>query len=146
MIRSSAFMRGEGTRAEVSRSTAAFRPWRSCTIPFHHGDAEIQWKKANARADKGNKVPERPATASRHAGRARLVIALHLLRLIMSSQCVDNRLQLPVHHLLKLVNGEADAMIGKPVLRKVVCPDLLRAVARSDHLLAFFGQRILLFL
>lgn len=33
-------MRGEGTRAAVSRSTAVFKTWRSCTILFHHGDIE----------------------------------------------------------------------------------------------------------
>jgi hypothetical protein len=34
-------MRGEGTRAAVSRSTAVFKTWRSCTILFHHGEREL---------------------------------------------------------------------------------------------------------
>src|ERR1700675_2936789 len=36
MMRSSAFRRGEGTWAEVSRSIAAFRACRSRTSLFHH--------------------------------------------------------------------------------------------------------------
>ncbi len=42
-------MRGEGTRAAVSRSTAVFKTWRSCTILFHHGDIE---KNEHERIDK----------------------------------------------------------------------------------------------
>jgi hypothetical protein len=37
-------MRGEGTFALVSSSTAAFKAWRSCTSLFHHGDAEARKK------------------------------------------------------------------------------------------------------
>jgi len=37
-------MRGEGTRAAVSRSTAAFRAWRSCTLLFHHGAGDCRSK------------------------------------------------------------------------------------------------------
>src|SRR5258708_39277418 len=44
MMRSSAFMRGEGTPAAVRRSTAAFRDGRSCTSLFHHGDVEARKK------------------------------------------------------------------------------------------------------
>src|ERR1700681_2601354 len=38
MRSSSAFMRGEGTPADVRRSNAEFREWRSCTSLFQHGD------------------------------------------------------------------------------------------------------------
>jgi hypothetical protein len=41
-------MRGEGTCAEVSRSTAALRARRSCTTLFHHRDTETQ-RKTNGR-------------------------------------------------------------------------------------------------
>ena len=37
-------MRGEGTLADVRRSTADFREWRSCTSLFHHGDLEARRK------------------------------------------------------------------------------------------------------
>ena len=59
-------------------------------------------------------------------------------------QRINNRLKLSIHHLVKLVEGEADAMIRKPVLREVVRADFLRAVAGADHLLAFFGEGVLL--
>jgi hypothetical protein len=38
-------MRGDGTCADVSRSTAAFRAGRSCTVLFHHsfhGDGRVR--------------------------------------------------------------------------------------------------------
>jgi len=37
-------MRGEGTRADVSRSIAESRVWRSCTLLFHHGSGGIAKK------------------------------------------------------------------------------------------------------
>src|SRR5467141_354018 len=53
MMRSSAFMRGEGTLADVRRSTADFREWRSCTSLFHHGDLEAR-RKTNDRKIEGH--------------------------------------------------------------------------------------------
>ncbi len=41
-------MRADGTPAEVSRSTAEFKAWRSCTLLFHHGVAETR-RKTNER-------------------------------------------------------------------------------------------------
>ena len=41
-------MRGEGTRAAVSRSIAEFKAWRSCTLLFHHGVTETR-RKTNER-------------------------------------------------------------------------------------------------
>jgi hypothetical protein len=37
-------MRGEGTCAAVSRSTAEFRACFNCTTLFHHGDTETRRK------------------------------------------------------------------------------------------------------
>src|SRR6266404_5356565 len=53
MMSSSAFMRGEGTAADVRRSTAALREWRSCTSLFHHGDLEAR-RKTNDRKIEGH--------------------------------------------------------------------------------------------
>ncbi len=39
-------------------------------------------------------------------------LLLKLLCLIMRSQRINNRLQLPVHYLLELMNGETDAVVG----------------------------------
>src|SRR5436190_16564051 len=41
---------------------------------------------------------------------------------------VHQRLDVTIHHGLKVVCREADAMIRDSALRKVVCPDLRRAV------------------
>src|SRR5271170_6159968 len=102
MMRSSAFMRGEGTRAEVSRSTALFRAWRSCTTLFHHRDTEAQrkTKRQTKRELERHTGPEstaaprttndeRPATVSHHARR----FLLELLGLIVRGQGIDHRLQ-----------------------------------------------------
>src|SRR5713226_9145617 len=107
MMSSSAFMRGEGTPAAVRCSTAAFRDGRSCTSLFHHGDASTA-KKVKSR---GQECPRHTTLALNlplHANDRRRQIAVHharrllrdLLRLIVRDQGVDNRLQLPVHHLL----------------------------------------------
>src|SRR5713226_4031516 len=169
MMSSSAFIRGEGTPADVRRSTAAFRACLNCTYLFHHGEAETRRKTNEGRIERSTRVfmvstelferrhlpsfarlgrarapvPTRARTTALHHARRLL---LHLLRLIVRGQCIDNRLQLSVHHLLELMNGEADAMIREAVLREIVSPYLLRAVAGPYHLLAFFRQRVLLLL
>jgi hypothetical protein len=76
---------------------------------------------------RGCPSPHEPYTtrALHHARR----LLLHLLRLIMGDQRVDDWLQLAIHYLLELVNGEADAMIGEPVLGKIVGANLFGAVA-----------------
>src|SRR6266403_2811873 len=117
MMSSSAFMRGEGTPAAVRRSTAAFRDWRSCTSLFHHGDLEARRKTNDRKIEESLRVHScfragscrallgldgrgRPSphttTTSHHPSR----LLLHLLRLIVRDQGVDNRLQFAVHHLL----------------------------------------------
>src|ERR1039458_1565091 len=117
MISSSAFMRDEGTRAVVSRSTAELRAWRSCTFLFHHGDTETR-RKTNERRLRGRaKIRWRIRLPGAHRYRAVLGLdgakprhhtnspharrfPLQLLRLIVRDQRVDNRLQLAIHHLL----------------------------------------------
>src|SRR5208282_2647519 len=105
---------------------------------FHHGDTETQrhrdtetQRKTDARKIEVEQtttlIPpgERPTTSDRrppshHAGR----FLLQLFRLEVRDQSVNQRLELTVHHLLELVNGEADAVVGEPVLRKVVGANL----------------------
>ncbi len=41
--------------------------------------------------------------------------------------------QVAVHDARQVVDGQADPVVGDPVLREVVGPDLVRAVARPDH-------------
>src|SRR5258706_9334066 len=71
-------------------------------------------------------------------------LLLHLLRLIVSRKRLDDRLQLPVHHLLQLVHGQANTMVGHAVLGEIVGADLLAAVAAAHLLLALLGQGLLL--
>jgi hypothetical protein len=114
-------MRGEGTCALISRSTAEFRAWRSCTVLFHHGDAEknqIRGEARNCRSfcsessgamaqtaaelrsawTAGADVPTQPWTgegARPHTIRASHNaggLLLQLLRLIVRGQRFDNRL------------------------------------------------------
>jgi len=113
-------MRGEGTPADVRRSTAEFRDWRSCTSLFHHGDtstaknnrkkieesheslsrmqSRFERRQLPSCARLGRARAPRPhtTTTSHHACR----LLLHLLGLIVRDERVDNRLQLAVHHLL----------------------------------------------
>src|SRR5450432_209612 len=70
---------------------------------------------------------------------------LKFFRLVVRGERLDQRLNFPVHHLLELVDGEADAVVGKPVLREIVGADFLAAVAGADHCFALLGQRGLLF-
>src|ERR1035441_7942367 len=99
MIRSSAFMRGEGICTEVSHWLAAFRDWRSCTSLFHHGCPKTRGKqRETATADLGGNNRAGPddgcrpllvSVRTRHTSRdvatsdgcqsASLVVALHLL-------------------------------------------------------------------
>ncbi len=126
-MRSSAFIRGEGTRAEVRRSTAAFRLWRSCTSLFHHGDAESR-RKSNGRTVRTTQLALLRSTGQPGAAVPTKTFGLHccycflleLLRLIVGRQRVDDRLQLSVHHLLELVDGETDAVVGQPILGEIV--------------------------
>ncbi len=108
-------MRGEGTSARVRRSIAEFKARFSCTYLFHHGDgghAEKQNKRKGespqAQSTSRATNDERLTTTLHHAR----CLLLHLLRLIMRGQSIDNRLEFPVHHLFELVNGKADAMVG----------------------------------
>src|SRR6185312_7131827 len=58
----------------------------------------------------------------------------------------DQRLKFPVHDLLQLMHGQADAMVGDAILGKIVGADFFAAVTGAHHGLALFGQRILLLL
>src|SRR5580704_4844076 len=64
---------------------------------------------------------------------------LHFFRLKVRSQRFDQGLQFPIHDFLKLVDSQANPVIGHPVLWEVVGPNLLAAIARAHHRLAFLG-------
>ena len=73
-------------------------------------------------------------------------LGLKFLRLIMRPQGVDELIDLAFHHEIELVNGQADAMVGYAILLEVICADLLRAVAGTDHRFAFRRESIVLLL
>jgi len=50
-------MRGEGTCAAVSCSTAAFRDWRSCTVLFQHGKAKRGFRRRTHRKPRFSSYP-----------------------------------------------------------------------------------------
>ena len=54
----------------------------------------------------------------------------------MQAERVDELGELPLHHRIQLVQGQVDAMVRRPVLRKIVRADLLRPVPGSDLALA----------
>src|SRR5207245_1763756 len=67
---------------------------------------------------------------------------------LVGEQGVHQLVQLPHQHLVQLVEGEADAMVGHPVLLEVVRPDLLGPTATTDLAppgLAQLGRLAILF-
>src|ERR1700728_2978178 len=78
--------------------------------------------------------------------RDRLRLTFQALRIEVRDQRIDHRLQLPFHNLRQLMNRQTDAVIRQPVLRKVVRPNLLAAIAAAHLLLALLRQRRLLLL
>src|SRR5437667_11738955 len=63
----------------------------------------------------------------------RFALLFEFFSLIIGGQRVDNGIELAIHHLVELMQRQADAMVGDAVLREVVRPDLLAAVAGADH-------------
>jgi hypothetical protein len=130
-MRSSALRRGDGTWAEVRRSIAALRTCRSCTPLFHHEDTGegatqgCHWLLAavELRSAWTGEAPV-PTLTLPLASHYACGFLLHLLGLIVCGQRIDNRLQLAVHHLLKLMNGKSDTVIGQAVLREIVGANL----------------------
>ena len=54
---------------------------------------------------------------------------LQLFSLLAGGKGVNDLVQIAVHDLFQIVDGQADAVVGAAVLRKVVGADLLTAVA-----------------
>src|SRR5688572_2006292 len=64
-----------------------------------------------------------------------------LLGLVLGSERRDQLVNLTIHDLVDLVEGEVDAMVGHPPLREIVGADALGAVAAADQGLAR-GRRL----
>src|SRR5271165_5848447 len=73
-------------------------------------------------------------------------LLLQFLGLEVGDERVDHGLEAAIHEFRQLVRGEADAVVGHSVLRKVISADLFTAVAAAHHGLAFLSQRLLLLL
>src|SRR5918994_3326210 len=48
-------------------------------------------------------------------------------------QCIDDRVQSPVQHVIEVVHRQVDPMIGDAALGKVIGPDLGRPVTGANH-------------
>ena len=63
----------------------------------------------------------------------------YILGLMFLKQCLDNVFQGALHHLVELVQGEIDAMIGDATLGEIVCADPFRAVAGTHKIAPSLG-------
>src|SRR5579883_1408208 len=64
-----------------------------------------------------------------HAGRS----CAERFGLLPGRERIDNRVELTVEDLVKLMERQVDPMVGDSRLRKIVGPDTLRTVATADH-------------
>src|SRR5690625_2791549 len=55
-------------------------------------------------------------------------------RLVGGSARDDDAFEFAVHHVSEFLEREVDAVIGKAVLREVICADTFGAIAQSDLL------------
>ena len=62
----------------------------------------------------------------------------------MGGERVDDRLELAEHDFAELVDSEADAVVGEPILGEVVSADLFAAISGAHLLFAFFGEGLVL--
>src|SRR5262245_61431337 len=87
--------------------------------------AAVHWRTAEPTVR-----PVRRPASPRVCSRSRMLAQRsQLARLVVGDERVDQLVERgAVQHLVKLVHGEVDAMVGHPPLRKVVGADTLRAV------------------
>ena len=55
----------------------------------------------------------------------------HQLRLMLADERIDDEVDLSFENIVKLIQGEIDAVIGDPALRKIVGPDAFRPISAS---------------
>ena len=63
--------------------------------------------------------------------------------LIGAAQGFDHFVHVAGNDLVELVQGQIDAVIGEPALRKVVGADAFTAVARTDQRAAMVGRHLI---
>src|SRR5690242_8798617 len=80
-----------------------------------------------------------------HVLLSRLALLLQFFCLVIRCERIDQRIEPAFHHLIQLVHRETDPVIGNAILREIIGPDLLAAVARSHHA-APLGADLLLLL
>ena len=71
---------------------------------------------------------------------------LQLFGLFPGGKGVDHLVQIAVHDLFQIVDGQADAVVGAAILREVVGADLLAAVAGAHLPLTLGVDGVLLLL
>src|SRR4051812_9665256 len=65
---------------------------------------------------------------------------LQLLSLVERRDGVDDRVKMPLHHRLELIQSQADAMVGHAILFEVIRADLFASIARAHHALSIAAQ------
>src|SRR5439155_509585 len=115
-------------------------------------DTSVRSTRSPGRA-RATQIPPAPRAASRCAARARppscpRLLLTQRLRLEEGAAGDDHVLDVAVHHGGEIVARQSDAVVGQPILRKVVGADLLAAVAGSHLRLALrvAGAALLLLL
>src|SRR5436305_10813600 len=77
-------------------------------------------------------------------GSSLLTLRFHLLGLIVLGEGIDNWIEPAIHHLVELMQRQANAMIGHAILREVIGPNLFATVAGPYHTAPFGADRGLL--
>src|ERR1700722_8534243 len=111
-------MRGR-PRAWPTRSSA-FR--RAESIPFPEKKSAV-FLMTSSTVSMGNRPPRRDGHSG-HLGQFLLEVRLLQRR--------NQRVDRSFHHLREIVQGKADAVVGDPILGKVIGADPLAAIAGSD--------------
>src|SRR4051812_47977598 len=107
---SSASSRGDSEPAARNRSVPSFRSW---PVVSPRGGPTVP-SRSDAATDRVRQRPE-------------------AVRLVGHLQRVDQVVEVAVHDPRQVVDRLPDPVVGHPVLREVVGPDLVRAVTRPDH-------------
>src|SRR3954471_15578253 len=68
-------------------------------------------------------------------------VFVQFLLIVVSRERIHEGLQLAIHGLFQLMDGQPDTMIGHAVLREIVSADLLATVTGADLGLTLFRHR-----
>jgi hypothetical protein len=73
------------------------------------------------------------------------ILAGHFFRIFRKLQGIQEFLDLAIQHIVQVVDGQADPVVGDPALGKIVSPDLCAPVAGTDEAFPMAGDLLFLF-